>query len=106
MREIADHGDENVLHALVVQRARQMMMIDHVVSLVRSVNHRDHVLAEQLRLLLRRLCSRQRLRFSFTSLIPDRHLGRAQRKDRDRLKDRLARIRHGLKPRVSRKKCR
>jgi len=45
-------------------------MVDHVVMLVGSENHRDHVLAEQLRLLLLDLCSRQRLRFSLTSRIP------------------------------------
>ncbi len=69
--EIGDHGDQNVLDALVVKRARQMMMIDDVVALVRPEHHRDHVLAEKLALLLLRLVlSRQRLRFSLTSRIP------------------------------------
>ena len=66
-------GDQNVLHAFIVQRARQMMMVDHVVVLVRSQHHRDHVLAEKLALLLLRVLlqySRKRLRFSLTSRIP------------------------------------
>ena len=47
------------------------MMVDRVVALVRSQHHRDHKFAQQLSAcFFFDLCSRQRLRFSLTSLIP------------------------------------
>ena len=98
--EVADHGDENILDALIVQRARQMMVIDHVVVLVRPEHDRDHVLAESSARFLADLCSRQRLRFSFTSRIPTViWVGRSDRIGIG-LKDRFARIGHDLKPSV------
>ena len=46
--EIADNRDQDVLDTLVMQRTRQMMMVDDVMVLVRPEHDRDHVLAEQL----------------------------------------------------------
>jgi hypothetical protein len=49
--EIADHGDQNVLDALVMQRAGEMVMVDNIIALVRPVHDGDHVLADDLALL-------------------------------------------------------
>ena len=94
--EIADHGDQDVLDAFIVQRARQMMVIDHVIALVRAEHDGDHVLAEQLGALLLGFVLAPALALFLYLAHADRHLGRAQRQDRDRLEDGFAHIRHGM----------
>src|SRR6202023_4332997 len=102
--EIADHGDQNVLDAFLVKRARQMMMVDDVVALVRSENHRDHMSAEKLALCFLRLVLLPVLAQALALFLhlpqSDSHLRRTQREDWNSMKDRFARIRHGLKPLV------
>ena len=88
--EIADHGDQDVLDAFIVQRARQMMVIDHVIALVRAVDDGDHVLAEQLGALFLRFVLAPALALFLYLSHSDRHLGRTERQDRDRLEDGFA----------------
>ena len=96
--EIGDHGDQYVLDALIVQCARQMMMVDDIMELARSHVHRDHMPAEKLSLFFLRLVLLPILLQALALVLDldhsDRHLGRAQREDWNRLQDRFARIRH------------
>ena len=59
----------DVLDALVMQRARKMMMIDDVVARFWTEHDRDHVLAEKFSALFGAI-SRQRLRLASTSRMP------------------------------------
>src|SRR3954469_11901769 len=45
--EIADHGDENAGHALLVQGTREMVMIGDVMMFVGSKDDGNHMLAEK-----------------------------------------------------------
>src|SRR5258708_31837516 len=105
--EIGDDGVDNVLHAFLVKRARQMVMIDHVVALVRPTHHRDHVPAQKLALLyllvLPPVLSQALALFLHLS-HSNRHLGWMQREDRNRLKDRFTRIRHDFESLSDRQK--
>ena len=85
-----------MLHALVMQRARQMMMVHHIVMLVRAEHDRNHVLAEKYGAPFGRFVLAPALALFLHLPHPDRHLGRAQRQDRDRLQDWVARIGHDL----------
>src|SRR5712671_3546082 len=77
-----------------------MMMVDHIVALVRSQNHRDHVPAEKLALLFVWLVLAPVLSQALALFLhlphSNGHLGWMQREDRNRLKDRFTRIRHDL----------
>src|SRR5712672_1571278 len=77
-----------------------MMMVDHIVALVRSQNHRDHVPAEKLALLSVWLVLPPALSQALALFLhlphSNRHLRWMQREDRNRLKDRFTRIRHDL----------
>ena len=89
--------------SFVVKRARQMVMIDHIVALVRPKHHRDHVPPQKLALLYLLVLApvlAQALALFLHLSHSNRHLGWTQREDRNRLKDRFTRIRHGLKPLV------
>src|SRR5262249_6505195 len=87
--EIRHDGDQHLLLALLEQRAREVMMIDHVVALLRPEDDRDHVLAEILALLLAFvLAPTLALLLDFTHA--DRDLRGAQLLDRNRMKDGLA----------------
>src|SRR6266404_3985418 len=105
--EIGDDGDDNVLHAFVVKRAREMVMIDHVVALVRPENHGDHMSAQKFALLyllvLPPVLSQALALFLHLS-HSNRHLGWMQREDRNRLKDRFTRIRHDFESLSDRQK--
>jgi hypothetical protein len=89
--------------SFVVKRARQMVMIDHVVALVRPEDHGDHMSAQKLALLYLPVLAPmlpQALALFLHLSHSNRHLGWMQREDRNRLKDRFTRVRHGLKPLV------
>jgi hypothetical protein len=73
-----------------VQRARQMMVIDHVVVFVGAMDHRDHVLAEQFGALFRRFVLAPALALFLYLPHSDRHLGRPERQNRDRPEDGFA----------------
>ncbi len=51
--QIRDDFDQHVFHALIVQRQRQVMMIDDVVALFRPEDDGDHMLPEEFGLLVR-----------------------------------------------------
>ena len=77
-----------------------MVVVDHIVALVGSENHRDHVPTQKLALLRLRLVLLPMLPQALALFLDlahaDRHLRRTQRQDQHRVKDRLARIRHDL----------
>jgi hypothetical protein len=86
------------LDTLVVQGAGQMMMINNIMMPVRAEHDRDHMLAKQLGP-IPGLVLPPALALFLHLAHSDRHLGRAQREDRDRMQDRVAHIRHGSTPR-------
>ena len=47
LAEVGDHRDQHILHALLVKRAGEMVMIDDVVTLLGPEDYRNHVLAEK-----------------------------------------------------------
>src|ERR1700704_5157347 len=96
--EVSDDGHENVLDAFIVKRARQMVVVDHVVALVRSQNHWDHMFAQKLRLLFLRRVVPPALALFLNLSHSDGHLRRMQREYWNRMEDQFARIRHDLKP--------
>lgn len=100
-REIADHGDQDVLDALLVQRPRHVMMIDHVIAIVGTMDDRDHVLAQKLGTLLVGLVLAPALPFLLYLMHADRHLGRPQRHDRNRFDVGLARMGHDVCSRLT-----
>jgi hypothetical protein len=88
-----------------VESAREVMVVDHVVAVVWTQNDRYRMSAEKLALLLLRFVLppmlTQVLALSLDLHHSNRHLGWTEREDWNGLKDRLARIRHGLNLRLS-----
>src|SRR5438874_1961019 len=70
-----------------MERARQMMVVDNVVTLVRPHDYRDHMSAQKLALLFLRFVPApmlaQALAFILDLHHSDRHLGRTKREDRN-----------------------
>ena len=97
LAQVGNDGDQHVLHPLLVERERQMVMIDDVVALLRTPHDRDHVAAEILADLLRFLVAKA-LALVIDLAHADRHLGRPQAFDRYRFNDRVAGIGHGSAP--------
>jgi hypothetical protein len=75
--EFREHDDQNILHAFVVQRARQMVMVDDVEALLRPEDRRDHVPLDEFlaELLVRALPIRA---LALDLAHADRHLRRPQ----------------------------
>ncbi len=48
-REVGDHIDQHLLHALVQQRPRQVVVVHHVRLVLGARHHRDHVPPQELR---------------------------------------------------------
>src|SRR5262249_1157972 len=87
--EIRHDGDQHVLLTLVEQRAREVMMIDDVVVLLRPEDDRDHMLAETLALLLAFVLT-PALALLLHLAHADRDLRGTQVLDRNRMKYGLA----------------
>jgi hypothetical protein len=87
--QVRDHADQHILLAFFMKRPRQVMVIDHIIHLVGPDHDRDLVPAEQFRALLVVMFAPALPLFPHLP-HPDRHLGRAQRHDRHRLKHRFA----------------
>ena len=47
LAQIGDDSDRDVADLLLVKRTGEMMMVDHVVPVFRTEDHRDHVPAEK-----------------------------------------------------------
>ena len=83
----------HVFDALVVQRQREMVMVDHIQASLGSTNDRDHVAAEKFGLLLVVLLL-PALLLGADFAHADRNLGRTQVGDRDGMQDRLTNRNH------------
>jgi hypothetical protein len=87
------HGNHYIFDAFVMQRSRQVVMIDDVMAVLRPEHDRDHVLAEKL-LSLHFALGTPALALLLDLPNADRHLGRAQVCDRNGLENGFAK-RHG-----------
>src|SRR5581483_7696637 len=96
--EVADHGDQNILHAFTVKRARQVMVVDHVVALVRPADDRDHVLTQELRSFLLRFVLAPAFALLLYLSHADRHLGWAKLENRGRMNKWFTQIWHDWAP--------
>src|SRR5690348_15332341 len=73
-----------------------MMVIDDVETLVRPMNHGDHMSAQKLILLFPGFVLPPALALFFHLLHSDGHLRRTERKNRNWMNDRLPHMRHDL----------
>jgi hypothetical protein len=94
--QVGNNADENVRHTLIVKRSRQMMVIDDIETLVRPMNHRDHMSAQKLILLFTGFVLPPALALFFHLFHSDGHLRRTERKNRNWMNDRLPHMRHDL----------
>ena len=86
--EIGDHRDKDALHAFVVKRPREMVMIDQETLLPGTDDHGDHMRAQKVD---------KRLGIAFPPGFAlqthfahaDRHLGRPQFENRSGVQDRF-----------------
>ncbi len=86
--EVGDDGHEDAFHALLVERARQMVMIGQIGFALGTLDDRHHVSREKLGE------APGNLGFPRRALLTDlvhakRHLGGTQAQDRRRVKNRL-----------------
>src|SRR5260221_500789 len=82
-RQFRHHSDEHVLGSLFVESADKMVVIDHVVSVLRSQDHWDHVPTEKLGALIA-LLGAPRLAFGLNLSHAYGDLRGPQRIDRNR----------------------
>jgi len=100
--EVGDDGDDDVLDAFIVQRASQMMVINDVVTLFRSEDDRDHVLAEEFRALFPiRLLFAPTLALGHDLAHANRDLGWAQACDMNWMENGLTNSSHVWLPMAS-----
>ena len=77
--QVRDHGHEDASDALLIERARQMVMIDQIGLALEAGDDRHHVGGEELGQVLGFLLV-PRGALSLDLGHPERHLGRAQTK--------------------------
>jgi len=75
--QVGDHGRGYLLDPFLMQRQRQMVMIDDVVFIARPPHHRDEVRAEKIGLLAGRMIA-PTLALGFHLAHAHRHLRRPQ----------------------------
>ena len=91
--EVGDDGDEHALDALLVERARQMVMVDQVVGAPEAGNDRHHVRLEEFGQILRRLRP-PGVPLLIDLVHAERDLGWPKAQDRRRVENRFAKT-HG-----------
>jgi hypothetical protein len=93
LAEIGDHRSEHLLLPLIMQRPREVMMIDDEGPLFRPQDDRDHVPAEIPASSIALLAPPMPLSLHLAKA--DRKLGRAKIVDRDRDKHGFSAVSHG-----------
>ena len=83
LAEVGNNGAQHLFHALRVERKREVMVVDHIVTFLRAQDHRDHVVTQEISDLL---CASlpQAFALFFDLMHPDRNLRGTQVDNRNR----------------------
>ena len=95
--KIRHDGDQHFLDTLLLERAGEMVLIDHVMPLLRAKQHRDHVASEELTTVTVGALTPV-LALLLDLAHADRDLRRAQFRNRHGYEDRLSVVEHRWSP--------